>query len=100
MAAFDYQAVDSRGKIKKGVIEGDTARQVRNLLREQGLMPTEVTSSLKKHTQSAGKPARRGGKVSASELALLTRQLATLVESGLPLEESLTAVAEQCDKNR
>ncbi|MFT6918986.1 MAG: general secretion pathway protein F, partial [Cognaticolwellia sp.] len=43
MAAFDYQAVDSRGKNKKGVIEGDTPRHVRNLLREQGLMPIEVT---------------------------------------------------------
>ena len=57
MAAFDYQAVDSRGKIKKGVIEGDTARQVRNTLREQGLMPTEVVPSLAKNSsdKSAGK---------------------------------------------
>ncbi len=100
MAAFDYQAVDSRGKTKKGVIEGDTPRQVRGLLRDQGLMPTEVTASLKKHRQSSGK-SRFGGakKISAAELALLTRQLATLVESGLPLEESLIAVAEQCEKN-
>jgi len=100
MAAFDYQAVDSRGKIKKGVIEGDTARHVRSLLRDQGLMPTEVTQSL----QSAKKAVSKGSfgtrkKVSAAELALITRQLATLVESGLPLEESLIAVAEQCDKN-
>jgi general secretion pathway protein F len=99
MAAFDYQAVDNRGKLKKGVIEGDTPRQVRNLLREQGLMPTEVTPSLKKHAKTAGKKGRRGGKVSAADLALITRQLATLVESGLPLEESLIAVAEQCEKN-
>ena len=48
MPAYDYQAVDSRGKIKKGVIEGDTPRQVRALLREQGLMPTEVNTSLQK----------------------------------------------------
>ncbi len=100
MAAFDYQAVDSRGKNKKGVIEGDTPRQVRNLLREQGLMPTEVTPSLEKTKQDAKKSfLGRGKKISASELALITRQLATLVESGLPLEESLIAVAEQCEKN-
>jgi general secretion pathway protein F len=99
MAAFDYQAVDSRGKLKKGVIEGDTPRQVRNSLREQGLMPTEVTPSLKKHEKTAGNKGRKGGKVSAADLALITRQLATLVESGLPLEESLMAVAEQCEKN-
>lgn len=101
MPAFDYQAVDSRGKNKKGVIEGDTPRQVRSLLRDQGLMPTDVTP-----TNQSNKSSKNGStafgtrkKVSPSELALITRQLATLVESGLPLEESLMAVAEQCDKN-
>jgi general secretion pathway protein F len=100
MAAFDYQAVDKKGKTKKGVIEGDTPRHARSLLREQGLMPTEVTASLQKAKQT-GNNSRFGGskKISATELALITRQLATLVESGLPLEESLIAVAEQCDKN-
>jgi len=100
MAAFDYQAVNRQGKVKKGVIEGDTARHVRSLLRDQGLMPTEVTASLQKNKKASkqGKFSSRT-KVSASELALITRQLATLVESGLPLEESLIAVAEQCDKN-
>lgn len=100
MAAFDYQAVDQRGKNKKGVIEGDTPRQVRSMLRDQGLIPTEVTPSLQKSKQNSTQ--RRFGssnKTSATELALITRQLATLVESGLPLEESLLAVAEQCDKN-
>ena len=101
MAAFDYQAVDSRGKTKKGVIEGDTPRQARALLREQGLMPTEITPTLNNKKTKSGKPAKGKvkGKVSASELALITRQLATLVESGLPLEESLIAVAEQGEKN-
>ena len=102
MAAFDYQAVDSKGKTKKGVIEGDTPRQARALLRDQGLMPTEVTPTLAKTTTKSGKSTTRKdkGKVSAAELALITRQLATLVESGLPLEESLMAVAEQGEKNR
>lgn len=99
MPAFDYQAVDSRGKTKKGVIEGDTARHVRSLLREQGLMPTEVTSSLGKTKSASGKVSNKG-KISTAELALLTRQLATLIESGLPLEESLLAVAEQSEKNK
>jgi general secretion pathway protein F len=100
MPAFDYQAVDSRGKNKKGVIEGDTARQVRGLLRDQGLMPTEVTPTTQS-TKQAKSGVKFGArtKISPSELALITRQLATLVESGLPLEESLLAVAEQCDKN-
>jgi general secretion pathway protein F len=100
MAAFDYQAVDSRGKIKKGVIEGDTPRQVRSMLREQGLMPTEVIPSLAKNKSIKAKAGFSGNKkISTSELALITRQLATLVESGLPLEESLLAVSEQCEKN-
>ena len=106
MAAFDYQAVDSHGKTKKGVIEGDTPRQVRSMLREQGLMPTEVVATLAGNKSKLGKAGSnntaRGnqGKISAAELALITRQLATLVESGLPLEESLMAVAEQGEKNR
>lgn len=104
MAAFEYEAVDSRGKNKKGVIEGDTARQVRGLLRDQGLMPIEVNPTIAKNQSDSDKKAlfssAGGGKVSASELALITRQLATLVESGLPLEESLMAVGEQCEKNR
>jgi general secretion pathway protein F len=102
MAAFDYQAVDSRGKTKKGVIEGDTPRQARALLREQGLMPTEVNPTLGDTNTKSGTTSKRKNKekVSATELALITRQLATLVESGLPLEESLIAVAEQGDKNR
>ncbi|MDP7591420.1 MAG: type II secretion system inner membrane protein GspF [Litorilituus sp.] len=105
MAAFDYQAVDGRGKTKKGVIEGDTPRQVRGLLRDQGLMPIDVVATL---TSNKSKVSGVGGqsssvhrgKISAAELALVTRQLATLVESGLPLEESLMAVAEQGEKNR
>jgi general secretion pathway protein F len=107
MAAFEYQAVNSRGKTIKGVIEGDTPRQVRGLLRDQGLMPTAVSATLAKGKAESNKSAftssfgqSSGGKVSTAELALITRQLATLVESGLPLEESLMAVAEQCEKNR
>lgn len=101
MAAFDYQAVDSRGKNKKGVIEGDTPRHARSLLREQGLMPTDVAPTLASQKIKSGKANNRSNKskVSAAELALITRQLATLVESGLPLEEALVAIAEQGEKN-
>ncbi len=100
MAAFDYQAVDARGKSKKGVIEGDTARQVRSMLREQGLIPIDVTPSLAKAKQDSGSATFGSNKVSSTDLALITRQLATLVESGLPVEEALLAVAEQCDKDK
>ena len=98
MAAFDYQAIDSKGKSKSGVLEGDTARQVRSMLREQGLVPLEVNPTLKQQKSLGSSKVKRTRKISAGELALLTRQLATLVESGLPIEESLMAVAEQTEK--
>jgi general secretion pathway protein F len=99
MGAFEYTALDPTGRERKGVLEGDTARQVRQLIRDQNLLPVSVTEvsqteSRRKQTFSV----RRG--VSASDLALMTRQLATLVHSGLPLEEALLAVSEQSEKPR
>lgn len=101
MGAFEYIAVDNAGRERKGVLEGDTARQVRQLLRDQSLLPVtvnEVAQQEKRHRSRTGLNLRRG--VSASDLSLLTRQLATLVRSGLPLEEALQAVSEQTEKPR
>lgn len=100
MGAFEYTAVDKGGKERKGVLEGDTARQVRQLLRERQLLPLQVTEVARKEAsrEAQGISLRRG--ISSSDLALITRQLATLVRSALPLEESLLAVAEQTDKTR
>ena len=100
MAAFEYQALDLRGKKNKGVLEADNARHARQLLREQKLQPlsVELASQQEKLVASGRKWLSR--KISASELALLTRQLATLVEAALPIESALLAVAEQCEKPR
>ncbi|UTV27633.1 type II secretion system inner membrane protein GspF [Photobacterium atrarenae] len=100
MAAFQYKALDARGRQKKGVLEGDTARQIRQQLREQGLIPVEVVQSLaqEKKKASGGFHLRRG--ISTTELSLITRQLATLVQASMPLEECLKAVAEQSEKPR
>lgn len=100
MGAFEYTAVDAAGRERKGVLEGDTARQVRQLLRDQALLPVEVNevSQTEKKESKAKFSVGRG--VSASDLSLLTRQIATLVRSGLPLEESLAAVSEQTEKPR
>jgi general secretion pathway protein F len=102
MGAFEYTAVDVTGRERKGVLEGDTARQVRQLLRDQSLLPVSVTEvAQQRETRSGGKPQfsfRRG--VSAGDLSLLTRQLSTLVRSGLPLDEALQAVSEQTEKPR
>ena len=103
MAAFEYIALDARGKQKKGVLEGDTAKSVRQSLREQSLTPmtvTQVESQKALSSKSGGQRLglRRG--LSGAELALVTRQLATLVQAGLPLEEALQAIGEQSEQPR
>lgn len=98
MGAFDYKAVDSSGKPVQGVLEGDNARQVRQLLREKHLLPLEVTEVAEKEKKRHKLGFRKG--ISAPDLALFTRQLATLVQAGLPLEEALRAVSQQTEKSR
>jgi general secretion pathway protein F len=99
MAAFDYKAVDKQGREQRGLLEGDTPRQVRQLLRERGLLPLSVTEVAQEGPTSRPRIGVRRG-INASDLALVTRQLATLVRSGLPLEEALKAVSEQNDTPR
>jgi len=99
MGAFEFVALDKRGKESKGLLEGDTARHVRQLLRERHLLPISVTEVARKESgRQASFSLRRG--LSASELALLTRQLATLAQAGLPLEEALLAVSQQNENPR
>lgn len=98
MAAFEYKALDKQGKQTKGVIEADSSRQVRSQLREKGLMPVDVKQV--SNSKSAKGKASNKHKISTSDLALITRQLATLVQSALPIEESLQAVAEQCEEEK
>ncbi|MBV8342173.1 MAG: type II secretion system inner membrane protein GspF, partial [Gammaproteobacteria bacterium] len=84
---------------RKGILEGDTPRHIRQLLREQQLLPVAVTEVAQKEArrQRSFSLMRR---VSPADLSLLTRQLATLVRAGLPLEESLLAVSQQTEKPR
>ena len=89
MGAFEYTAVDATGRERKGVLEGDTARAVRQMLRDQSLLPVAVNEVLQTESKRDRKQfsLRRG--ISAADLSLLTRQISTLVRSGLPLEEAL-----------
>lgn len=101
MGAFEYTAIDASGKERRGVMEGDTARHVRNQLREQRLLPVTVSEVQEKETRSGRSFSFSFGTgVSATDLSLLTRQLATLVRAGLPLEEALLAVSQQSEKPR
>ncbi len=98
MAAFSYKAVNHKGRNSSGVIEADNARQVRQQLREKGLIPVQVEQVAEKNKRQKSGFSLFAPRVSASELALMTRQLATLVESALPIEEALLAVADQSSK--
>ncbi|WP_370314577.1 type II secretion system inner membrane protein GspF [Thalassolituus sp.] len=98
MAAFLYQALDAKGRQKKGVLEADSARQIRQQLREKGWMPLSVEPTVVKQ-KSAGFFSR-GPSLSVGERALLTRQLATLIGAGLPIDESLKALADQTEKQK
>ena len=104
MAAFKYKALDTTGKVVKGVLEGDSERQIRAQLRTKSLRPIEVASAGRRAANNASSEGgiRRGlfaPRLSARELALMTRQLATLVASALPLDECLQAAAEQTRKS-
>ena len=98
MAAFEYLAIDQKGQRHKGVLEGDAPRQIRQKLRENGLIPVEVTliTQTNKH-----KITRKQffTSISADELTLITRQLATLLSAGLQVEEALASVSEQAEKS-
>ncbi len=99
MAAFDYEALDDGGRKRSGVLEGDSARQIRQQLRDKGWTPLSVEASVEKE-----KRAERGAwfarSISAADLALVTRQMATLIRAGLPVEEALRAVSRQSESPR
>jgi general secretion pathway protein F len=101
MGAFEYTALDAGGRERQGVLEGDTARHIRNQLRDQRLLPLSVTEVQEKEAGVRRSFSFRiGSGVSATDLSLLTRPLATLVRAGLPLEEALLAVSQQSEKAR
>ncbi|HEX3397708.1 MAG TPA: type II secretion system inner membrane protein GspF [Steroidobacteraceae bacterium] len=100
MGAFEYTALDPQGRERKGLIEGDTPKHVRQLLRDKQLLPMDIQeTAAQEQKQSRRRRFMRRG-LSSLDLAMLTRQLATLLRSGLPLEETLQAVAEQTEKPR
>ncbi|HET9763187.1 MAG TPA: type II secretion system F family protein, partial [Casimicrobiaceae bacterium] len=92
MPAFRYEAVDAAGRPRRGLLEAASARAVRDTLRGDGLFPTAVEAA----SQSAAMRAD-GTHLAPGILALTTRQLATLVASGMPLDQALAAVVEQAD---
>ena len=97
MAAFEYVALNAAGRARRGVLNGDSSRQIRSRLRRQGFHPIEVRAIVEDASKGAGAPRPR---VSATALALLTRQLATLIRAGVPLAEALGALKDQTANRR
>jgi general secretion pathway protein F len=98
MAAFRYEAVDAHGKPRRGLIEAQTAKQVRDQLRGEGLFPTLIDAAGGDGDGDSG--LRERLRVPPVLVALATRQLATLARSGMPLDQALAAVGEQADDAR
>jgi general secretion pathway protein F len=96
MAGFRFDAIDAAGRRESGVLEADTPRQARAQLRERGLVPTQVEALLEA-VQKQNTQRRRERGLSAADLALATRQMATLLAAGLTMEESLSACIEQSE---
>lgn len=97
MTAFRYRALDDAGGKKAGVIEAESARDARATLRGRGWYPLAIEDVSERQGVAGGLFGRRG--LSSSELCLLTRQWATLLISGLTMEQALTTMIEQAERD-
>ncbi|HEY0665269.1 MAG TPA: type II secretion system inner membrane protein GspF [Gallionella sp.] len=99
MSAYSYEAVDAAGTIRKGVVNADSARAARAELRGLGLATLSVTAIEHQLDETgAAKRSAFGNRLSTVELALFTRQLASLLEASLPLEQAFSALQEQAER--
>jgi len=97
MPVYEYRAIDGRGKEAKGLIQADSSAAARMQLKSRGLYTTFMTGAAEKKRATA---LTRGRRLNARDMALLMRQFATLMASGLPLVESLSALVEQTEKHQ
>jgi general secretion pathway protein F len=97
MPAFSYEVLDAQGQTRKGMIEADSAKAARSLLRAQSMVPLAVEPLGDVDDSGASTVRSRRAVFNATSLAVWTRQLAGLISSGLPLERALTALIEEID---
>src|SRR5689334_17154614 len=100
MPAYNFIAINTQSKEQKGVIEADSEKHARQLLRDKTLIPIRVSATTVKKAAGKTKQSSLFGKkkLTAREVALITRQIATLLSAGMPVEECLLAVSEQSEK--
>ncbi|OJB60598.1 type II secretion system protein GspF [Burkholderia ubonensis] len=99
MPAFRFEAIDAAGHAQKGVVDADSARAARGQLRTQGLTPLVVEPAASATRGARSQRLALGRKLSQREQAILTRQLASLLIAGLPLDESLGVLTEQAERD-
>ncbi len=101
MSGYKYEALAPDGRVRRGVLESDSPRQARARLREQGLLPLEIEAIAQGEAERPRTAARRtrGRRLGATALALLTRQLATLLGAGLTVEQALNALVDQSERD-
>jgi general secretion pathway protein F len=101
VGAFHYTAIDAKGEKLKGIVEAESEKHARQLVRDKGYIPVTLESAhQKKNSHNLLIKTKKNPPISNKEIALVTRQLATLLAAGMPVEEVLAAVAEQTDKPR
>ncbi|MGE8510292.1 MAG: type II secretion system F family protein, partial [Paraburkholderia terricola] len=99
MPAFRFEAIDAAGKAQKGVLDADSARGARTNLRSQGLTPLVVEPAATRTRGERNQRLSLGRRLSQREQAILTRQLASLLIAGLPLDEALAVLTEQSERD-
>ncbi len=99
MSGYRYEAIAPDGRVQRGVLESDSPRQVRARLREQGMLPVEVEPLAHKEGAETARGLGFRRRLGAAALALITRQLATLLGAGLTVEQALSALIEQTERD-
>jgi len=97
MPAYNYQAIDEAGRRKKGVIAADSMRDARRLLKATALYPTRISLALKEREGPSGLFDFRRIHISETDLVMITRQMATMISTGTPVDETLAALAAQSE---
>ncbi len=97
---YDYKALNPNGKAQKGIVESENQKTARAKLKKQGLMVTEITEKTSVRQQNSGSMTLFGSRVSAQEVSVMTRQLASLVKANIPLVECLSALVDQTENEK